>query len=102
MSSMSKIQKKHIDHLAELARLALTSHQKELFSRQLSAILDHVDQLKKVDVKGVEPISQVTGLTNVLRGDEDQIGLETLDRIEALKNAVEQEKGYVKTRSIFG
>lgn len=99
---MPKIQKKQINHLADLARLALTNQEKNLFTRQLSAILDHVSQLKKVDVQGVEPISQVTGLDNVLRNDEDQIGLETLDRIEALKNAVNREKGYVKTRSIFG
>lgn len=98
---MSKIQKKHINHLAELARLDLASNEKDLFSRQLSAILDHVDQLKKVSVEGVEPISQITSLENVLRDDGDNIAVETLKRSEGLKNVADQQDGYVKMRSIF-
>lgn len=98
---MSKIQKNQINHLAELARLALTSQEKNLFSRQLSAILDHVDQLKKIIAEEVEPISQITSLANIVRDDGDNIASETLTRPAALANTADQKDGYVKMRSIF-
>jgi aspartyl-tRNA(Asn)/glutamyl-tRNA(Gln) amidotransferase subunit C len=58
-----------IKHIAKLARLGISEIEAEKFSKQLSSILGYVDLLNEVDVKDVEPTSQVTGLQNVMRED---------------------------------
>jgi len=67
---MSKLKKEDVLNLAELVRLKLTDDEVEEFIAELSAILDYVEQLSDLDVKGLEPTNQVTGLTNVTRKDE--------------------------------
>ncbi|MFM9079766.1 MAG: aspartyl/glutamyl-tRNA amidotransferase subunit C, partial [Opitutaceae bacterium] len=44
-----------IDHVAKLARLALTPEEKAVFGSQLAGILARVEALGRVDVSGVEP-----------------------------------------------
>lgn len=61
---------KEIEHIAKLARLELDEAHKEKFKKELSSILGYIDQLNAVDVSGVEPLYQVTGLTNQTRPDE--------------------------------
>ncbi len=56
--------------LARLARLDLTEDEVEKFRLELSEILQYVEQLQAVDVSGLAPTNQVTGLTNVMRDDE--------------------------------
>jgi aspartyl-tRNA(Asn)/glutamyl-tRNA(Gln) amidotransferase subunit C len=98
---MPKLKQADVEHLAHLARIELTEMEKRRFSEQLSAILDHVESLSQVAVDGVQPISQITDLENVMRADDDQVGLETLGREEALKNVADTKDGYVKMRGIF-
>lgn len=61
--------KQEILHIAQLARLELSEEEVEKFRTQLSGILDYVGQLQKVDTKDIDPISQITGLQNVMRED---------------------------------
>jgi len=65
-----KLSKQEVEHIATLARLRLTEEEKEKYSGQLSGILDYVEKLSAVDTSNIEPTSQVTGLTNITRGDE--------------------------------
>ena len=65
-----KLEKKDIEHIADLARLELSEKELDLYGGQLSGVLDYIDQLQEVDTEGVEPTAQVTGLSNVLRSDE--------------------------------
>ena len=44
-----------IDHVAKLARLALTPEERALFGEQLGGILARVEALRRVDVAGIEP-----------------------------------------------
>lgn len=67
---MSKLTKDDVLKLAHLSRLKLTDDEIERFRSELSSILDYVRMLDEVDVKGLEPTYQVTGLKNVMRGDE--------------------------------
>lgn len=48
----------------------MTDDEVEEFSDELSSILQYVEQLSSVDVAGLKPTNQVTGLTNVMRADE--------------------------------
>ncbi len=76
-----------IRHIAHLARLELTEAEMEKFSKQLGNILAHVEQLKKLDVEGVEPTAFAVPLSNVLRADEVK---PSLPQSEAVKNAPKQ------------
>ena len=58
--------------MARLARLDLSDEEVEQFQEQLSEILQYVDQLQSVDISGLEPTNQVTGLTNVMRDDAER------------------------------
>ena len=58
-----------IDYIAKLARLTLTSSEKERFSRELKDVLVHVEKLKEQDLKEVAPTFQTTGSTDTLRED---------------------------------
>lgn len=69
-----------VQHIAKLARLALTDAEVDKFTGQLTTILEYVEQLNEVDTDGVVPTAQVTGLKNVMRDDvvEDFLGKERL------------------------
>jgi aspartyl-tRNA(Asn)/glutamyl-tRNA(Gln) amidotransferase subunit C len=67
---MSVISREELLKLASLARLKLTEEEINRLPDELSAILEYVRQLDKVDTGGLEPTYQVTGLKNVTRSDE--------------------------------
>jgi aspartyl-tRNA(Asn)/glutamyl-tRNA(Gln) amidotransferase subunit C len=65
-----KITLAEVEHVARLARLALAADEKERMRSQLDAILGYIEQLRRVDVTGVEPTAHVLPLVNVMRDDE--------------------------------
>jgi aspartyl-tRNA(Asn)/glutamyl-tRNA(Gln) amidotransferase subunit C len=67
---MAKLTRDEVLKLAGLSRLKLTEEEIERFSVELTAILDYVAELDKVDTTGLKPTYQVTGLKNVTRPDE--------------------------------
>ena len=73
-----------VDWVSHLARLELSPADRDAMARQLSAILDYVDQLKQVNTEGVEPLAHPLNVHNVFRADEPLPSL-TVD--EALTNA---------------
>ena len=62
--------KDEVRHISKLARLNLTDEEVERFTKELSSILEYVDQLQEVDTEGIIPTAQVTGLSNSFRSDE--------------------------------
>jgi len=80
-----------VKHVAKLANLPLTSEEKEKYSKQLSKILEYIDQLNQVDTSNVEPTFNVSGQSNVMR--EDSIDV-CLSQEETLANAPKKEKGF--------
>ncbi len=94
------LSKKEVEHIALLARLGLTEAEKEKFAKQLSSILDYVEQLKEVETEGIEPTAQVTGLENVMRPDViEKCPKEIMKKLIEL--APESEDNLVKTKSVF-
>lgn len=67
---MAKLTKKDVKHVADLSNLTLTDEEIAKFTPQLDKIIEFVATLSEVDTDGVEPTSQTTGLSNVLREDE--------------------------------
>ena len=78
-----------IEHIAELARLRLTPAEKELYRRQLSAILEYAERLGAVVTAGIPPTSSVLPARTELRQDQSRPGL---DRQALLGNAAETEE----------
>ena len=58
-----------VDHVAQLARLALRPEERQRLTEQLNAILGYMAQLNAVPTDGVEPTTHVLDLVNVLRDD---------------------------------
>jgi aspartyl-tRNA(Asn)/glutamyl-tRNA(Gln) amidotransferase subunit C len=67
---MSKLSNEAVIKLAKLSRLKLSEAEIDQYRKELEAILTYVERLEKVDVDGLEPTYQVTGLQNVMRKDE--------------------------------
>ncbi len=67
---MAKLSPEDVLKLAQLSRLHLTKEEVSRFQAEIETILDYVEQLQGVKLEGLEPTSQVTGLTNIMRSDE--------------------------------
>ncbi|MDD5760654.1 MAG: Asp-tRNA(Asn)/Glu-tRNA(Gln) amidotransferase subunit GatC [Candidatus Pacebacteria bacterium] len=89
-----------INHLLELARIELSSQEKEKISRDLEKILDYVRQLQEVDTSGVEPMTGGTIIENVYR--EDEVNEQRQCSKDKLKNSAFDTKGdYFKIPPVF-
>ena len=78
-----------VKHVAKLANLPLSDELAKKLQKDLDATLKLVDELAELDLNGVEPTSQVTGLVNVTREDK-------IDRSRILPVT-----GYFKVKAIF-
>lgn len=59
----------NIDHVANLARIALTAEEKAKFAMQIEDVLRHIVKLKEVDVSKVEPTAHAFPIYNVWADD---------------------------------
>lgn len=96
---MAKLSRDDVLKLARLARLDLSDDEVELFRSQLSDILQYVEQLKKVDVSGLGPTTQVTGLKNVMR--EDEVIDYGVSPEELLRLAPKSQNGHIKAKRMI-
>ena len=68
--------------VAHLARLDLGEAELETMTRQLSAILEYVDQLQKINTDDAEPLAHPLPIHNVFREDEPAPSLPVDDALE--------------------
>ena len=59
-----------VRRIAHLARVAVADEEVEHLRGELNAILDFVEQLREVNVDGVEPMTSVTPMAMKKRTDE--------------------------------
>ncbi len=81
---MSEESSMDIDYVANLARIELTSQEKEKFQGQLGDVLKYFEKLQEVDVEGVEPTAHAFPRFNVW--DKD-LAIDGFSAEEALLNA---------------
>ena len=94
------ISQKEVQHIAKLARLAITKKEEEKFGKELSSILDYFDLLKKIDVKKVKPTSHSFSIENVMR--EDLAKKQPKEKNDKLLNAMpEKKERYLKVKSVL-
>jgi len=86
-----------VDHVARLARLALSDEERERYRQQLGLILEHAARVQEVAADDVPPTAQPVPRSNVLRPDEIQ---PCLTQEEALSTAPEVENGRFKVPRI--
>ncbi len=79
-----------IEYVGILAKLELSSEEKEQAKKDMGRMLDYIDKLNELDTAGVEPMSHVFPVNNVFREDVVTNGD---DRENMLKNAPEQKDG---------
>ena len=79
-----------IGYVAQLARLELPEAQAAQLQTELESIVHYIDELKEVDVTGVEPTAHAARLFNVWR--EDEVGA-SLPRETMLANAPDTVDG---------
>ncbi len=89
---------REVEHIAALARLDLSESEKERYREQLSAILDYVDQLQKLDTSKIEPTSSVLPSRSRLREDKPHRGL-TVE--EVLENAPDREQNQFRVPPVL-
>ena len=87
-----------VQHVAELAKLALSEDEVAQYAEQLSSILAYADALRAVDTSSVPPTPYVLPVDNVMRADEPRPSLPVE---EALANAPDSERGFFRVRAVF-
>ena len=65
-----KITTELVDYISELSRLELEAGEKQAMTAELERIVAYMDVLNRLDTAGVEPMSHVFPVKNVLREDE--------------------------------
>jgi aspartyl-tRNA(Asn)/glutamyl-tRNA(Gln) amidotransferase subunit C len=84
--------------VAHLARLELAEDEINSLTRDLTAIVDYMNQLQSVNTDGVEPLAHAVALTNVFREDAPAPSL-SVD--QALANAPQRKDDYYAVPAVL-
>jgi aspartyl-tRNA(Asn)/glutamyl-tRNA(Gln) amidotransferase subunit C len=95
----SRITREEVEHVARLARLALTDAEIDVLTGELGAILDHAAQVSALDTADVPPTAHPLPLVNVWRADEPR---PSLPRAEVLAAAPAVEDDRFRVPRILG
>lgn len=98
-SAASEITPATVQHLAGLARIALTETEVETFTHELDSILTNIAKVSEVATADVPATSHPIPLNNVTRVDEVA---DVLTREQALANAPDAADGMFRVSSILG
>lgn len=96
---MAQITRDDVLKLASLSKIKLSDEEIDKFVVELDAIVKYVEQIDSVDIGGLDPTDQVTGLSNITRPDE-VIDYEATPEA-LLKNAPAVEKNQIKVKRIL-
>ena len=92
------IDRRTVDHVARLARLALSDEERDRFTRQLAALLEHFAALQRLDTEDVEPASDAVEQTGAMRDDVARPGLNWKAALDA---APDQADGFFKVPPVI-
>lgn len=88
-----------VDHVARLARLALTNEERERLRAQLGVILEAAERVREVAADDVPPTAHPVPQRNVFRDDDEP--WESLPQDRVLSGAPETEDGRFKVPRII-
>ena len=95
---MTKITKKEVEKVAQLARLELNENEINNHAEQLEKILEYINQLEKIDTNDVPCTTRAIEVTNVFRKDQKK-NFECTEEI--LKLGPSREDKYFKVPKII-
>lgn len=98
MSKSNEISKEEVQKIAKLSKLKLSDKEIDLYSKQMSQIIDYVSQLNNVDTSNIKPLSSVIDNNNVIRKDNIK---PSLDKSITLKNAPESDEEFIYVPKII-
>ncbi len=85
------IDKKVVEHIANLAKLEVTEDEKASFTKELDSILEYMEQLNSANTEGVEPTSFMVPEHDPFRDDREK---ESLPAEKTLQNGPSVKKGF--------
>ncbi len=92
------VERKDVEHVALLARLALTEEEIAMYTTELNAVLSFMEKLNELDTSQVSPTTHVLDLQNVFR--EDEVG-QSMAVDDVVANAPEKTDGQFKVPRIL-
>ena len=96
---MAGLTRSDVEHVAFLARLALTPDELDRLEGQLNHILDQYAKLSELDTSAIAPTAQTIELENILRED---VAAPSLPVDAVLRNAPATEGDFVVVPPILG
>ncbi|HEX9036306.1 MAG TPA: Asp-tRNA(Asn)/Glu-tRNA(Gln) amidotransferase subunit GatC [Ktedonobacterales bacterium] len=92
------IDRETVDHVAKLARLALSEGERDRLRDQLSTILGHINAISQADTSGVPASANILPMNNVMSTDASRPSCPT---DELVGNAPAREDGYFRVRAVM-
>jgi aspartyl-tRNA(Asn)/glutamyl-tRNA(Gln) amidotransferase subunit C len=83
------IDRSDVERIAHLARLELNEQDIPAYTKNLSSILNLVDEMQQINTDGVEPLAHPLDAVQRLRADE-VTELNQRDKLQAVAPAVEE------------
>jgi aspartyl-tRNA(Asn)/glutamyl-tRNA(Gln) amidotransferase subunit C len=93
-----RIDEKEVRHIAFLTRLAVEDEEVQVFSEQMSTIIDYFDLLGEAEIEGIPPASQPPVGRVQLRPDEVK---PSMTREDFLANAPARKDTYVRVSVVI-
>ena len=93
-----KLSPAQVEHIAELARLALSDEEKARYQEQLSTILEYAERLQALDTSAIPPTATVLPLHNVMRAD---LAHPSMSREDVLANAPQVEADSFRVQAVL-
>jgi aspartyl-tRNA(Asn)/glutamyl-tRNA(Gln) amidotransferase subunit C len=95
----ARITRADVEHVAQLARLALSEEEIVSLTEELGAIVDYAAQVSALDTNDVPPTAHPLPVVNVFRPDVARPGL---PRAEVLAAAPEPQENRFRVPRILG
>lgn len=93
-----KITQEQVEHVAKLARLALSREEIATFTGQMDGILAYVEKLNELDTAGIIPTSHAVPVENAFRADEVRPSIGTDN---ALANAPDRVEDFFRVPKVI-
>jgi len=87
-----------VEYVAELARLKFSESEIEAFAEQFQGILSYIQTIEELDLEGVEPLTNITEMSNIFRED---IVIPSLSLEDVLLNAPKHNESFFKVPKVL-
>jgi len=87
-----------VNHVAALARLALSDEERSRLQSQMSAILEHINVINEADTSQVPATAHILPVDNVMRGDNPRMWSDSEALVE---RAPAHEDSYIRVRAVL-